>query len=66
MLDLKEFGFPLLDEPVPALVAPGSNPHTVRWAQRAGSYDGYIFVTPEYNGGVLASLQNAIDCLYQE
>ena len=46
--------------------APGSNPHTVRWAQWAGSYDGYIFVTPEYNGGAPASLQNAIDHLYQE
>jgi hypothetical protein len=37
VLDLKEFGLPLLDELVPALVAPGSHPHTVRWAQRAGS-----------------------------
>ena len=66
VLDLKEFELPLLDEPVPALVAPGSNSHTVRWAERAGSYDAYIFVTPEYNGGAPASLQNAIDYLYQE
>jgi NAD(P)H-dependent FMN reductase len=66
VLDLKKFGLPLLDEPVPALFAPGSNPHTVRWAQRAASYDAYIFVTPEYNGGAPASLQNAIDYLYQE
>lgn len=66
VLDLKEFELPLLDEPVPAVVAPGNNPHTVRWAERAGSYDAYIFVTPEYNGGAPASLQNAIDYLYQE
>jgi NAD(P)H-dependent FMN reductase len=66
VLDLREFGLPLLDEPVPAFVVPGSNPHTVRWAQRAGSCDGYIFVTPEYSGGAPASLQNAIDYLYQE
>lgn len=60
VLDLKEFGLPLLDELVPALVAPASNAHTVRWAQRAGSCGGYIFVTPEYNGGAPASPQNAI------
>lgn len=66
VLDLKEFGLPLLDELVPALVAPGSNPHTVRWAQRVGSCGGYIFVTPEYNGGAPASPQNAIGHLYQE
>jgi NAD(P)H-dependent FMN reductase len=66
VLDLKGFELPLLDEPVPAFVAPGSNPHTVRWAERAGSCDAYIFVTPEYNGGAPASLQNAIDYLYQE
>ncbi|MFD8032343.1 NADPH-dependent FMN reductase [Streptomyces sp. NPDC059717] len=66
LLDLKEFELPLLDEPVPALVVPGSNPHTRRWAERAASYDAYIFVTPEYNGGAPASLQNAIDYLYRE
>jgi NAD(P)H-dependent FMN reductase len=66
VLDLKEFELPLLDEPVPAIVVPGSNPHTVRWAERVGSCDAYIFVTPEYNGGAPASLQNAIDYLYQE
>jgi NAD(P)H-dependent FMN reductase len=63
VLDLKELELPLLDEPIPAVVAPGSNPHTIRWAERAGSYDAYIFVTPEYNGGAPASLQNAIDYL---
>lgn len=66
MLDLQEFELPLLDEPIPAVVAPGRNPHTVRWAERAGAYDAYIFVTPEYNGGAPASLQNAIDYLFQE
>ena len=66
LLDLKEFGLPLLDEPVPAALAPGRNPHTVRWAQRAGSCDAYIFVTPEYNGGAPASLRNAIDYLHPE
>jgi NAD(P)H-dependent FMN reductase len=66
VLDLKEFGLPLLDEPVPALVRPGRNPHTVRWSERAGACDGFVVVTCEYNGGAPASLRNAIDYLYRE
>jgi NAD(P)H-dependent FMN reductase len=66
VLDLKDFNLPLLDEPMPALLAPGRNPHTLRWSDRAKSFDAYIFVTPEYNGGAPASLRNAIDYLYQE
>jgi NAD(P)H-dependent FMN reductase len=30
------------------------------------SFDGYLFVTPEYNHGVPAALKNAIDLLYSE
>jgi NAD(P)H-dependent FMN reductase len=30
VLDLEELELPLLDEPIPAVVAPGSNPHTIR------------------------------------
>jgi NAD(P)H-dependent FMN reductase len=66
VLDLKEFELPLLDEPVPALVAPGGRPHTVRWAERVGSCDAFVFVTPEYNSGAPASLRNAVDYLYEE
>jgi NAD(P)H-dependent FMN reductase len=66
LLDLKEFDLPLLDEAVPALVAPGSNRHTIRWAQRAGACDAFIFVTPEYNGAAPSSLRNAIDYLCTE
>ncbi|MCG6498343.1 NADPH-dependent FMN reductase [Kitasatospora sp. A2-31] len=66
VLDLKEFDLPLLDEPLPALVAPGGKPHTVRWAERVGACDAYIVVTPEYNCGAPAPLQNAVDYLYRE
>jgi NAD(P)H-dependent FMN reductase len=66
VLDLKDFALPLLDEPVPALVAPGGNPHTARWAERVGACDAYIFVTPEYNAGAPASLRNAVDYLFWE
>ncbi len=43
-----------------------SNPHTKTWAAKIGSFDGYVFVTPEYNHGVPGALKNAIDFLFGE
>ncbi|MEZ5114335.1 MAG: NAD(P)H-dependent oxidoreductase [Nocardioidaceae bacterium] len=42
------------------------NPKTTRWSQTIEQYDGYVFVTPEYNHGVPAALKNAVDVLYPE
>jgi NAD(P)H-dependent FMN reductase len=40
--------------------------HTKAWAKKIGSYDGFIFVTPEYNHSTSGVLKNAIDYLYAE
>ena len=37
--------------------------HTKAWASKIGSYDGFIFVTPEYNHSTSGVLKNAIDYL---
>jgi NAD(P)H-dependent FMN reductase len=66
LVDLKDHALPLLDEAVPARVAPGRRPHTVRWAERIGSFDAFIVVTPEYNAAPPPALTNAIDYLYEE
>lgn len=66
VVDLQDYALPLLDEPVPALAAPGRQPHTQRWAERIGSYDAYVLVTPEYNTSPPSSLTNAIDYLHGE
>ncbi|WP_433714385.1 NADPH-dependent FMN reductase [Nocardia sp. CA-084685] len=66
LVDLQDYQLPLLDEPVPALRAPGQQPHTRRWAECIGSYDAFIFVTPEYNTAPPASLTNAINFLHRE
>ncbi|BDM69697.1 FMN reductase [Streptomyces nigrescens] len=66
LVDLSDHALPLLDEAIPAAQAPGRQPHTRRWAERIGSYDAYIFVTPEYNTAPPAALTNAIDYLYAE
>ncbi|MFE2971777.1 NADPH-dependent FMN reductase [Streptomyces sp. NPDC059340] len=51
---------------MPARLAPGRRPHTRRWAERIGSCDALIVVTPEYNTAPPAALTNAIDYLYAE
>src|SRR6202040_99724 len=66
LVDIKDFNLPLLDEPVPAAMGNYSKPHTKAWAAKIDSFDGYAFVTPEYNHGMNGALKNAIDFLYRE
>ena len=66
LVDLKDFNLPLLDEPVPPSMGQYSKPHTKTWAAKVSSFDGYIFVTPEYNHGIAGALKNAIDFLFRE
>src|SRR5207237_2021917 len=64
LVDIKDFNLPLLDEPVPPIMGQYSKPHTKRWAAKIGSFDAYVFVTPEYNHGISVALKNAIDLLF--
>jgi len=66
LLDIKDFNLPLLDEAVPPSLGQYSQPHTRAWAAKVAAFDGYVFVTPEYNHGPSGALKNAIDYLYQE
>ncbi|MFT3928542.1 MAG: NAD(P)H-dependent oxidoreductase [Myxococcales bacterium] len=66
LVDIASFNLPLLDEPVPPMMAQYSKPHTKAWAAKISSLDAFVFVTPEYNHGVSAALKNAIDYLYAE
>lgn len=67
VVDLADFDLPHLDEPVPAAMGSDyAQGHTRRWAETIASYDGYVFVTPEYNHGTTGVLKNAIDFLYHE
>jgi NAD(P)H-dependent FMN reductase len=66
LVDVAEARLPLLDEPVPPSAGKYSQPHTKAWAATIASYDGFVFVTPEYQHGIPAALKNAIDFLYKE
>ena len=66
LVDIGSFNLPLLDEPVPPSMGQYSKPHTKAWAAKIAAFDGYVFVTPEYNHGTSGALKNAIDYLYRE
>lgn len=66
LVDIKDFNLPLLDEPVPPSMGKYSKPHTKVWAEKIGSFDAFVFVTPEYNHATSGALKNAIDFLFAE
>ncbi len=66
LVDIKDYNLPLLDEPQPASSGQYTQDHTKKWAEKIDSFDGFVFVTPEYNHSPPASLKNAIDYLFFE
>lgn len=66
LVDIADYDLPLLDEPMPAAYAQYRNDHTKAWAAKIAEFDGYIFVTPEYNHGVAPALTNALSYLNVE
>jgi NAD(P)H-dependent FMN reductase len=66
LVDIAEYNLPLLDEAVPPSLGQYGHKHTKKWADKIGSYDAYVFVTPEYNHGISGALKNAIDYLFRE
>jgi NAD(P)H-dependent FMN reductase len=66
LVDLADHPLPHMDEPMPPSVGQYAGDHTKAWAEKIGSYDGFIFVTPEYNHSISGVLKNAIDYLYAE
>ncbi|MEY2457296.1 MAG: hypothetical protein QOK06_2390 [Acidimicrobiaceae bacterium] len=58
LIDLADYPLPHLDEQLPPSMGQYQNAHTQDWAAKIARYDGFIFVTPEYNhstSGVLAA-----------
>lgn len=66
VVDVDEYDLPLLDEPRPPSMERYEHEHTKQWSRVIDFYDGYVFVTPEYNHGIPAALKNAIDFVYTE
>lgn len=66
LVDIADFGLPLLDEEVPPALGQYKHEHTKAWAQEMAGFDGFVFVTPEYNHGPSGALKNALDFLFAE
>jgi NAD(P)H-dependent FMN reductase len=66
LVDIAAFELPLLDEPMPPSLGEYAHEHTREWSRCVAGFDGFVFVTPEYNRSAPGALKNAIDFLYGE
>lgn len=66
LVDLLDYDLPHLDEPLAAAQGQYAGEHTKKWAAKIAEFDGFVFVTPEYNHSTSGALKNAIDYLYAE
>ena len=66
IVDLRDFPLPFFNEVASNLWVPTQNEVGVRWQQKVAEFDGYIFVTAEYNHSVSGVLKNALDFAYTE
>jgi NAD(P)H-dependent FMN reductase len=66
IVDLADHPLPHLDEPSPPITGEYLHRSTRVWAEVIDPFDGFVFVTPEYNHSVPGVLKNAIDHLFAE
>lgn len=67
VLDLKDYKLPMFDEAVPpSMGQPAANAEGQRWRNKLSEFDGYVFITAEYNRAPTGALKNAIDWAYYE
>src|ERR1035441_2224982 len=57
LIDLADHPLPHLDEPMPPAMGQYQNQHTKDWAATIAQFDGFIFVTPEYNHSTSARFE---------
>jgi len=66
VLDLRDYPMPFFDEVASNAWVPSQNEVAQRWQKKVAEFDGYIFVTAEYNRSMPAVLKNALDYAYPE
>ncbi|HHX91846.1 MAG TPA: NAD(P)H-dependent oxidoreductase [Paracoccus sp.] len=64
LVDLKEFDLPMFAEVASNAWAPSQDARAVAWQEKVASFDGYIFITAEYNRSITGALKNALDQAY--
>ena len=66
LVDLKDFGLPVYDEPRHPAMQQYEHAHTKAWSASVAATDAFVFVTPEYNYNPPPSLVNALNYVYRE
>lgn len=66
IVDLRDYPMPFFEEKVAPVYALPENEIALRWVRKMARFDGYIFITAEYNHSVSGVLKNALDYLYAE
>lgn len=66
IVDLRDYPMPFFDELISPAWAPPKNEVAQTWARKVAEFDGFIFVTAEYNHSIPAVLKNAMDYAYTE
>lgn len=66
LVDLRDFDLPLFNEAASNLWAPSQDPKAVAWQEKIAEFDGYIWLTAEYNHTMPAAMKNALDQAYNE
>lgn len=60
-VDLRDFDLPMFDEVASNAYVPATSPAAQKWQEVVKGFDGYVFITPEYNHSLPGSLKNALD-----
>jgi NAD(P)H-dependent FMN reductase len=67
-VDLKDYPMPFFNEAISPRYNPNRDiaPEVQKWLDKIGSFDAYVFVTPEYNHTIPGELKNAFDYITWE
>ncbi|MFS4438852.1 NADPH-dependent FMN reductase [Paracoccaceae bacterium GXU_MW_L88] len=66
LLDLRDFNLPFFAEKASNAWMPSEDENAVAWQNKLAEFDGYIFLTAEYNHSITGALKNALDQAYKE
>jgi len=66
VVDLRDYPLPFFEEEIPPAFKPSQHAVAQRWSAKMAEFDGYVFITAEYNHSVSGVLKNALDHLFTE
>ncbi|MDD4220329.1 MAG: NAD(P)H-dependent oxidoreductase [Bacilli bacterium] len=65
VIDLRDYPMPFFNELGAVSLIPTKDPIGLKWQKKLTEFDGFVFVTAEYNGSIPGVLKNALDYAYE-